>query len=644
MCESNRAQLRRLAYRVAGPSLLSLLLFAVSGCDRRVDQAAARRTHVAADLRALRPTTTPVFANPLTLRDVVATALANNLDNAVAMQEERIRLEDMLGARRRMLPSMLFDLERSRRNNEAGSKSAPIFGSGRKNTNEIDPTTSEEQTKYTQSIELVWGVVDFGMAFLRSRQAEDEAHAAAQRLRRVRQNLALQVAETYWDAQVARRAHEESRELLAKMAARNTAVQRQLREKLVNRQKALEVEAKWIESQLRLRRYAQEHQRSLTRLAALMGLPPGTSFRLHEEPFDRLADAPALEVERLETIALCNRPELYERDAEERIAATEARAALLSMFPNASLFGRWDRDANRFLYEHSWYTAGVKVAMDIFSIPEKRARLHTARARQELARRQRLSLAMGILSQIRLVELECRDAQAEYALVDALLDRRQRMTEEIARDVAEDVVGTDRLIDAEEAAFLTRVRQLEAFSAVRRARSRLDNTLGLDGESIYDIPPCAEIAPTLRYPAGPALKTTRWSARTHGLRRIPAALIAPGDADNKTPQTEPKASTRPEASTTGRTPPAESPTPAATPRDAEEQEPAADTPPATGPAPADQAQQTPGNSRRPAAETATEPEPAAPAAGLSVQVSAPETAPPRATPPSAIVPVRIDVH
>ena len=87
-----------------------------------------------------------------------------------------------------------------------------------------------------------------------------------------------------------------------------------------------------------LERQRREGRRIGLELAELIGLGPGAQYRL-ALPLDRLPPPrrPVLDIAALETLALRQRPELREAQLSGRIAAAEARKALLRVLPGIEL-------------------------------------------------------------------------------------------------------------------------------------------------------------------------------------------------------------------------------------------------------------------------------------------------------------------
>ena len=74
-----------------------------------------------------------------------------------------------------------------------------------------------------------WNLLDFGISYFRKRQSKNESTKAIEQTRRIRQQLALDVAQAYWQAQVAREARKHARQLLIEIKERQIDIEKQTR-------------------------------------------------------------------------------------------------------------------------------------------------------------------------------------------------------------------------------------------------------------------------------------------------------------------------------------------------------------------------------------------------------------------------------
>ena len=150
-----------------------------------------------------------------------------------------------------------------------------------------------------------------------------------------------------------------------------------------------------------LERQRREGRRIGLELAELIGLGPGAQYRL-ALPLDRLPPPrrPVLDIAALETLALRQRPELREAQLSGRIAAAEARKALLRVLPGIELSAGAHTDSNSFLVKDSWASLGAQVSLNLAQLFTAPAAMAAAEAGVALERARREALAMAVLTQL----------------------------------------------------------------------------------------------------------------------------------------------------------------------------------------------------------------------------------------------------
>ena len=449
----------------------------------------------------------PQILHPVTLVEAIAYAIDHNLDAAVMQLEEEIRLEALTGARLKMLPALTLTGEYGRRNDVAASFSDALHGTeGFQNYN-----FSRDKANETANLELSWDILDFGIAYYKSRQAYGRVAIAEQQTRRVIQNLRLDITEAYWNAQVAMEAMEAAGELVDRLKTRQQILRTQAESQAVSKIDVLETAAALSEMKLRIDSYEREYRRYKLQLATLMGIPIPASFEIAKFDFHQSPTRVQLDVKALETMALRQRPELFEQDLQESISAKEAKIALLEMAPSTTAFWEFSYDADSHLYKNEWNTAGLRLSLDLLAAPHKLSLRRQARLQARLARDRRLALAAAILAQLNITAVNYEDAIRKYLQhVEISGNREQLMLthrahEELGKSNAQTVLENELKY------LVARERALTAFGDVMITEERILNTIGHDDPSVRPLTmlsrelmqPPPEEAPPLRAEAPP---------------------------------------------------------------------------------------------------------------------------------------------
>ncbi len=437
-----------------------------------------RQARVSADLAQLTRPVEPVTA-PITLDEALRRAVLHNLDQRVKLMETAVAQGQLDVVRWDMLPQLSAQAGYRSRNNDAGSFSKNL-STGVENPDVI--TSAEDRTRRTAGLVLSWNVLDFGLSYARARQAADQTLIAAERQRKVLHNIRQDVRQAYWRAWTAQRLLPEVTRLETR-TGRALGESREIeRQKLAEPLVALGYQKSLLDTLRELATRRQELELARTELAALMGLPPGTAFRLAPPP----ANDPVLlalvktPVEQLIERAFAARPELRQEDYQKRITAMEANKALLGLFPNLNIVGGRSYDSNHYLLNNTWNEVGAGLSLGLlklFSLPDT---LELVERQQQLDELRRLQLGMAIMVQVHLAVQRHALASDDLKLAAAAAGVEQRIVGQTRSAVGAQTAHPLDLARAEADGLLAEVRRALAEAEVQASLARLAASIGED--------------------------------------------------------------------------------------------------------------------------------------------------------------------
>jgi outer membrane protein TolC len=445
------------------------------GCATQAGRQVVRDANAEADLAAYRASA-PGVSEPVTLAAALDYASRYNIELWIADQERQFQRELATHSMLKMLPSLMTGAEHSRRSRFDAATSISLQ-SGEES---LEPSYSSEKTRDVWDIAATWSVLDFGISYLRARQQVAREWIAAERQRRVRQNLQLQVASTYWRAVTARESALLAEQIAGEVERMLEELRGEARAQTLSEREALTREVRLLEQLEELRRYKRFYLSAKTELATLMGLPPGAEFSLAEIDLDLPAGEFDPDIAELERAALRQRPELFEKDDEQAISRDEAHIAIAEMFPNLSLFWRYDINDDRLLAFREWQTAGLRVSWDLLTIPQQIQKHEAMQLQTELVARRRTALAVGILTQLHLALIDCEEGAAQYAIWSEIALRHRDLLAAIQSAVDSGKSNGGEALDQRLKYLKARARQLDAYANLQSARARLVNSIGED--------------------------------------------------------------------------------------------------------------------------------------------------------------------
>ncbi len=128
--------------------------------------------------------------------EVVARAVRYNLDHRLKIVEQAFAAGEFRLARYDMLPRIVGQSGYAGRTNHSGSTSTSLL-TGEQS---LEASTSQDRDRITGRLSAVWNVLDFGVAYARAQQSSDQILIARERVRRVLDNVMLDVRNAYWCA------------------------------------------------------------------------------------------------------------------------------------------------------------------------------------------------------------------------------------------------------------------------------------------------------------------------------------------------------------------------------------------------------------------------------------------------------------
>ncbi|MBF0480318.1 MAG: TolC family protein [Desulfovibrionaceae bacterium] len=445
--------------------------------------------------------------SPLGLDDAVSFALERNLDKLVAAQEKSVQEEMVTGAKYRLLPNLLIDADRSQKSWDVGSTSISLY------TRQVslEPSISSELNSFTYNAGLSWDLLNLGVNIVRWRQSEGRADIAAERLRRAKQDIALNVTRAYLKAAVSKDAASHAQALLDEGRKRREIIKKQIAEGTLSKVDGLQSDAGITEMMLRLKTYSSDYRSAMTELSELLGLKPEDMADIKDMDLSRDPKPRRFDIAALEGEALSKRPELFQQDIEQKISQQDADAAFMQMFPSVTPYIRYSYDSNKYLSKNDWYIIGVKLSFDLFSVPRLMYERFTAKQQADLAAKRRMKIALSVLTQVRLSIIEYNETTDRLQLAGDLVKERFELLEAVREQVRTGKLRESMLLDEDQRYLNARVQHLTNYAGALIALARLDNSLGRDWGGQPAGPLTSEnAAPTLaaakarQTPAGPA--------------------------------------------------------------------------------------------------------------------------------------------
>lgn len=432
-------------------TILEPLTSAEIAARSNLDRAAMRQTRLTGD-------------SALTFGAAIAHALANNLDLRIASLDAVIARGTVDLSDLGKMPALLRSAGYTWRD-PPGAASDKLAG---------------DRERRTYNTEFSWNVLDFGVSYLRAKQAGNEALIAAERSRRVANSIINDVRLAYWQASLGGRRLPELRALTGEIAQAMKR-SRQLAEiKLQDPLVALNYQDGLLELQRQIKSYETEILQARLRLMRLLNAYPVRALKLvaaDPEPIDALRQ---MDRQQLEEVALATRGELREADYTARNRRVDVINAFVQAAPALRLRAASVFDSTSSLLDNHWSELGYTLSFNFLGVVSAYQRAQLARLGVSSAELRRLTLSLAVMEQVALARDSLAVLEQDYALA--------RETSEVRRKIWELRKSRLAFSDSDElersraavSALAAGIREDRANAALQRAYGDLLASLGVD--------------------------------------------------------------------------------------------------------------------------------------------------------------------
>ena len=414
-------------------------------------------------------------SGPIDLYEAMARALKYNLDHRVEEMTAAVRTSELNLAHFSLLPNVVAGSGYAGRDNYNASNSVNVLTG----VESLATSTSQEKRFNTADVAFSWNVLDFGLSYVRARQAGDKYLIAEEMRRKVMNRTMEDVRTAYWRAVSADRLISK----LQRLEARIKTAQSNTRATAADRQTSPITAVTYERELVEIKRTILEIQRDLsvarTQLATLMNLKPGTHFVLAGDRSGSTLTF-SMPVDEMITTALHNRPELMEVWYQQRINSSELTAAMLELLPGFTAYAGSNFDSNDFLYNNNWISWGAKASWNVirvFQFPAKRAVIE---AQDDMLDARVRAVAMAVMTQAHVSRIRYLHARKELRAADEYLDVQTRLVKLMRIEASGDRISEQTLIREEMNTLVAEARRDIAHASLQNAYAGIYTSMGLD--------------------------------------------------------------------------------------------------------------------------------------------------------------------
>lgn len=402
---------------------------------------------------------------PLDFGTAAAHALANNLDIRLAafdavLARGQVDLTDL-----QKLPTLVRNAGYTFRD-PPGTNADKVPG---------------DQRRYTFSTELSWNILDFGISYVRAKQAANDALVAEERRRRATNGILNDVRLAFWQSVLG-----EERMPQIKMVTAEIDLAMQQSRKLADiglqdPLVALNYQQGLLDLRRQLKTYETEVFAGRTRLARLLNLHPRAALKLqpvrHDGDFEALR---TIDMSALEDVALANRSELREADYNARKTKLDVYGAYAQMLPTLRLRVASMFDGTSSIEDKNWYEHGYSAAWNILGMYSAYERAAQSQRTVQSIEVRRLALSLSVMEQVDIAREQLTNLEEDWRLARDTTNVNRRIWD--IRKLRLPVTESDDLerIRAAVSYVASQIREDRAYIGLHKAYGDMLASLGLD--------------------------------------------------------------------------------------------------------------------------------------------------------------------
>ncbi len=453
------------------------IAFAMSACT--VAPKPLSNTELATSIEADRQI---MFANDeslrgeLTLDDAIARAFKYNLDHKAKAMEQALEMNQLELDRFDLLPTLTASAGYKGRSQFSATRSKDVDGAA--------PTGaysySSDRSTRNYDLTMNWNILDFGVSYFAAKQNANRALIADERRRKVLYNILKEVEFSYWRMVAAQKLKDRIKGSLGRAEEALQNSEQIEREKIRSPIESMRFQKRLLTNMRRLQDIDKELSTARIELAALINVPPSSTFRVVEPKGDAL-DIPRWEVplDEMERLAFFNNPDIHEKLYMTRISVDETRKAIASLLPGLTLTAGGNHSSNSFMDENSWSEWSTVLSFNVLKLLKVPALLDYGEANETVAEAQRLALRMAVLAQVHIAKRQYTHAISTFRQADKLYKLDRRLADYMASRQEANAQGALDRISQDIEAIASEMRRYQAYSEIVSAVGNIHSTLGI---------------------------------------------------------------------------------------------------------------------------------------------------------------------
>ena len=412
----------------------------------------------------------------ISLYEAMARAIKYNLDYRVKRAKSDLENAQLNLAHYSMLPDVVSKTEYSGRNNESASRSIDLT------TGLVDPnaSTSHELDELTSELVFSWNILDFGLSYVKAKQAADRVLIAREIERSMRHKLIEEVRTVYWKAVAYKRLVIGLEKLEKRVNAALGTVKQLSASHQTSRINALNAERELVKIKGAIKGLQADYVGAKAELAKLMNIRPGTSFELSGGSYGKMPDGLDMPLNQMLHSAVTNRSEIRQLMYEHRINVKDAQAALLDLLPGLKVYAGPHWDSNQYLVNSNWVSWGASVSWSLLKLAQYPAKKYSIERQRELIQRRAMAQAMAVITQVHISRARYHHYREKLVVAGQYKSVQGRLTKQMVAETRAARVSRHELLLEQMNALVADAKYDLAYADLQSAYANLYASIGVE--------------------------------------------------------------------------------------------------------------------------------------------------------------------
>ncbi len=412
----------------------------------------------------------------LTLEEALKRAYHENYDARVSALEYLSTRRDIGLEQLKALPTVELSVTRLGRNKESASSSQ----SATTGLESLKSSISTQRIRQTEELSIDWKILDSALALIASGSADDRSKIAAERHKKVLQNVQRDTYVSFWSALAYQQTQADTQALIQDGRLKLEKLARAQSEKLISAKQAGHKRADISSKIQELMTLNDGLAVSSLELKSLISLPHRIDLKLvaPDKKVPPYRNYLKQDLNLLEKNALRHRPEMRESIVQSNISMRDILSEVVTTFPGVELFYAYNRDTNKFLADNRWGNFSASVVASLTRLITAPARIGAAKTRSEIERTRSVSTAAAIIAQVHLARHRLQVASDLYKEAMSAGKTASDLKKAAEKEKEAGFIGGMDLTKAQLDAQIERIKFLQAYITLQDSYAALMNSLG----------------------------------------------------------------------------------------------------------------------------------------------------------------------